>query len=120
LLLSISLLSFVSAIISLVSYTMFSVTSQQRDLAIMRALGAKPNMVLKIVFFETFLLVLAGVLFGVPASLFIVFTFLLPEPVVTVNTVLTIVGLMSTLMIALCLSSLQPARKAAHSAIQAS
>jgi ABC-type antimicrobial peptide transport system permease subunit len=117
LLLSLSLLSFVSAVVSLAGYTMLAVAGQQRDLAIMRALGAKPKMVLKIVFFENFLLVLAGALFGLPAGLLVVFMFFLREPVVTVNAALTIIGLMSTLIIALCLSSLQPARKAARNII---
>jgi ABC-type antimicrobial peptide transport system permease subunit len=117
LLLSLSLLSFVSAVVSLVGYTMLAVAGQQRDLAIMRALGAKPKMILKIVLFENFLLVLAGALFGLPAGLLVVFTFFLREPVVTVNAALTIIGLMSTLIAALCLSSLQPARKAAQNII---
>jgi ABC-type antimicrobial peptide transport system permease subunit len=117
LLLYLSLLSFVSAVVSLVGYTMLAIAGQQGDLAIMRALGARPKMVLAVVLFETFLLVLAGAVIGLPAGLIIVFTFFLREPVITASAALTIVGLMSTLMIVLCLSSLQPARKAARIAI---
>jgi ABC-type antimicrobial peptide transport system permease subunit len=117
LLLSLSLLSFVSAVTSLVGFLMLSVSGQQRDLGIMRALGAKPRTVLKIVLFQTFLLILAGALFGFPIGLLVVLTFLIPDTVITQNAIVAIASLLSILFGTLCLASLYPARKAAQTPI---
>jgi len=116
-LLSLSLLSFISAITSLVGFLMLSVSGQQRDLGIMRALGAKPRTILKVILFQTFLLVLAGAVFGVPIGLAVILIFLIPEPVISQNAVVVIALLISGLIAALCLASLYPARKAAQISI---
>jgi ABC-type antimicrobial peptide transport system permease subunit len=120
LLLSLSLLSFISAVTSLVGFLTLSMSGQQRDLGIMRALGAKPRTVLMIVLFQTFLLVLVGALFGLPAGLAVVLLFLIPEPVISLNAVVIIVLLISGLIFALCLASLYLARRTAQSSIAAS
>jgi ABC-type antimicrobial peptide transport system permease subunit len=116
-LLSLSLLSFISAVTSLMGFLMLSVSAQQRDLGIMRALGTKPGTILKIILFQTFLLVIAGALFGVPIGLLAVLIFLIPEPVISQNAVLAIVLLISGLTATLCLASLYPAKKAAQTPI---
>jgi ABC-type antimicrobial peptide transport system permease subunit len=116
-LLSLSLLSFLSAVTSLVGFLTLSVSGQQRDLGIMRALGAKPGIILKVVVFQTFLLVLCGALFGLPVGMAVVLTFLIPEPVVSQNAVVVIVLLISGLIAALCLASFFPGRNAARTPI---
>ncbi|MBS7614199.1 hypothetical protein KEJ18_00430 [Candidatus Bathyarchaeota archaeon] len=116
-LLSLSLLSFVSAVTSLVRSLMLSVSSQQRDLGIMRALGANPGTILRTVLFQTFILVSAGALFGFPVGLAIILLFLIPEPVVSQNAVVAMVLLISGLITALCLTSLYSARKAAKTPV---
>jgi len=116
-LLSLSLLSFVSAVTSLVGFLMLSVSGQQRDLGIMCALGAKPGTVMRTVLFQTFLLVSVGALFGFPVGLAIVLVFLIPDPVVSQNAVVAMVLIISGLIAALCLASLYPARKAAKTPI---
>ena len=113
-LLSLSLLSFFSAVTSLVGFLTLSLSGQQRDLGIMRALGAKPGIILKVVVFQTFLLVLCGTLFGLPVGMAVVLTFLIPEPVVSQNAVVVIVLLISGLIVALCLASFFPGRNAAR------
>jgi len=115
--LSLSLLSFLSAVTSLVGFLTLSVSGQQRDLGIMRALGAKPGIILKVVVFQTFLLVLCGALFGLPVGMAVVLTFLIPEPVVSQNAVVVIALLISGLIAALCLASFYPGRKAARTPI---
>ncbi len=83
----------------------------------MRALGAKPETVMKLVLLETSLLVLAGGLIGLPIGLTIVFWFFIPEPVVSQTAAISIAALLSGLTGALCLSSLYPARKIAKTPI---
>ncbi len=113
-LLSLSLLSFLSAVTSLVGFLTLSVSGQQRDLGIMRALGAKPGIILKVVVLQTFLLVLCGALFGLPVGMAVVLTFLIPEPVVSQNAVVVIALLISGLIAALCFASFFPGRNAAR------
>ena len=111
LLLSLSLLSFISAVTSLMGFLMLSVSGQQRDLGIMRALGTKPGTILKILLFQTFLLVLPGALFGLPIGLAFVLIFLIPELVISQNAIVAITILLSVLIAALCLASLYPPKK---------
>ena len=115
--LSLSLLSFLSAVTSLVGFLMLSISGQQRDLGIMRALGAKPGTILRVVVLQTFILVLLGAVFGLPIGMAVVLTFLIPEPVVSQNAAVAITLLVSGLIAALCLSSLYPGRKAARTPI---
>jgi ABC-type antimicrobial peptide transport system permease subunit len=117
LLLSISLLSFISAVTSLVGFLMLSVSGQQRDLGIMRALGAKPGTMFRILLFQTFLLVFASALFGLPTGLLVILIFFIPDAVISLNTIVVTILLISVLFTALCLASLYPAKKAAHTPI---
>ncbi len=111
LLLSLSLFCFVNAVSSLAGYLMLSMSSQQRDLGIMRALGAKPRTITGLALFETALLVLVSGMIGLPIGTVIVFWFFIPEAVVSQRAILTAAGLLSGLLCALCLTSLYPARR---------
>lgn len=115
--LSLALVSFLSAVTSLVGFLTLSVSGQQRDLGIMRALGAKPGTILRVVVLQTFILVLLGAVFGVPIGVAVVLTFLIPQPVVSVNAAAAITLLVTGLIAALCLSSLYPGKKAAQTPI---
>jgi len=117
LMLSLSLFSFVNAILSLTGYLMLSISGQQRDLGIVRALGATPRTVVKLVLVETLMLVLAGVLIGLPIGAIVVFWFFIPEAVVSQTATLSMMGLISVLICALCLASLHPARRIARTPI---
>ena len=117
LMLSLSLFSFLNAILSLIGYLTLSISGQQRDFGIMRALGAKPGTVMKLVLFETLLLVLAAGSIGLPVGITIVLFFFIPEPVVSPTATLSIVALLSILSSALCLSSLFPSRRIAKTPI---
>jgi ABC-type antimicrobial peptide transport system permease subunit len=117
LLLSISLLSFVSAVTSLVGFLMLSVSGQQKDLGIMRALGAKPGTMFRILLLQTFLLVLASALFGLPTGLLVILIFFIPDAVISMNTIIVTTALISVLIAAMCLASLYPVRKATQTSI---
>jgi ABC-type antimicrobial peptide transport system permease subunit len=96
---------------------MLSVSGQQKDLGIMRALGAKPGTMFRILLFQTFLLILASAFFGLPTGLLVILIFFIPDAVISMNTIVVTTMLILAMIAALCLASLYPARKAAQTPI---
>ena len=103
------LFSFVTAILCLLSYMMLSVAGQQREFGMMRALGAKPKMVMKIVFMEALIVTLISGAVGIFVGLLFTFAFLIPDPVISQFTLLSVIGLLVLALGLLCLFSLYPA-----------
>jgi len=106
------LFSLVTATLCLLSYLMLSIAGQQREFGIMRALGAKPRNIMKIIFTQALLITLISGAIGISVGLFITFGFLIPEPVVSQNTLIFVAGCLLLALSLLCLSSLYPALKA--------
>ena len=106
------LFSLATATLCLLSYLMLSVAGQQREFGIMRALGAKPRNVMKIVFTQALLVTLISGVIGISVGLFVTFAFLIPEPVISQNTLVSVAGWLLFSLGLLCLSSLYPALKA--------
>lgn len=102
------------AVLCLVSFVMLSVARQRREFGIVRTLGAKPRTILKMVFVETFLIVLVGNVFGIPIGLTVTFLFLIPEPVLSAQAIILLVGWIAGTTFLLPLLSLYPARRAAR------
>lgn len=90
---------------------MLSLTGQQKDLVIMRALGAGPKAITRVIFAETFILVMAGGAIGLFSGTMVALWFFIPEAVVSKTAAMAIIGLLSGLIGILLLSSLYPARK---------
>jgi len=105
------LFSLATAIICLLSYMMLSITGQQREFGIMRALGAKPKTILKIVFTEALVITLISGAIGVFVGLLFTFVFLIPEPVISHFTLVSVAGWLLLALSFICLSSLYPAVK---------
>jgi len=105
------LLSLVTAIICLLSYMMLSVAGQQHEFGVMRALGTKPKGILKIVLAQALIIVLISGTAGVFIGLVIAFVFLIPEPILTFQNIVTIAAWMLLASGILSLSSLYPAAK---------
>jgi len=103
------LFSLATAVLCLLSYMMLSVAGQQREFGIMRALGAKPKMIMKIVFMEALIITLISGAVGIFVGLFFTFVFLIPEPVISQFTLFSVVGLLLLALSLLCLFSLYPA-----------
>ena len=101
-----SLISFASAIISLVCYSIVSISSQRRDFVMMRALGAKQSFIWKILVFRTFFLISVAGLVGIPIGLVFVFHFFISDPVVSLEAFITITILFFVLFVVLGISSL--------------
>jgi len=108
------LFSLIAASICLVGYVMLTVDEQRQEFGVLRAVGAKPSMVLNVVSGQSLLVLLSsyaiGVAFGIIATLLI----LVQEPLVTVYTVLEISGLLTVAFVATFVSSLYPALRFAR------
>ncbi|MEM2111831.1 MAG: FtsX-like permease family protein [Candidatus Bathyarchaeia archaeon] len=103
-----------NAILPLIGYLTISISSQQKDFSIMRALGARPKTVIEVIVTQTFLLVLAGAIIGLPVGAIIILWFFIPDAVISQTAVLFIAALLSMLIGILCLSSLYPSIKIAR------
>jgi len=103
--------SLVTATLCLLGYRVLSIASQKRDLSIMRALGAKPLTIVKLMFAESFLILLVSGAIGIFTGFFMSFVFLIPEPVVTNNALISIFGWLLLALGLICLSSLYLAIK---------
>jgi len=106
------LFSIATAAISLFSYLMLSISGQQHEFGIMRALGAKPKSIMKIVLSQAFLIILVSAAIGISVGLLITFKFLIPEPLISQSTLVSIGELLLLIVGILCASSLYPALKA--------
>jgi ABC-type antimicrobial peptide transport system permease subunit len=101
-----------TAAISLLSYLMLSISGQQHEFGVMRALGAKPKSVMKIVFSQALIIVLVSGAIGVSVGLFITFKFLILDPVLSQATLIFVSAGLAAVLVLLCVSSLYPALKA--------
>ena len=111
------LFSLATAVLCLLSYMMLSVAGQQREFGMMRALGAKPKMVMKIVFMEALIVTLISGAVGIFVGLFFTFEFLIPDPVISQFTLLSVIGLLILALGLLCLFSLYPAVRVAKKSV---
>jgi ABC-type antimicrobial peptide transport system permease subunit len=111
------LFSFVTAILCLLSYMMLSVAGQQREFGMMRALGAKPKIIMKIVFMEALIVTLISGAVGIFVGLFFTFVFLIPDPVISQFTLLSVIGVLILALGLLCLFSLYPAVRVAKKSV---
>jgi ABC-type antimicrobial peptide transport system permease subunit len=107
-----SLSSLVTATLCLLSYMMLSITGQQRDLGIMRALGAKPKTILKTIFTQALLIVLASAATGVVVGFTVTLLFLIPEAVISPTTLASVIVWLVIALSLICLTSLYPALRA--------
>lgn len=111
------LLSIATAAISLLSYLMLSISGQQHEFGVMRALGAKPRSIIKIVFSEALLIIVVSAAIGISVGLFITFALLIPEPIISQSALISIGGWLTLIIGILCASSLYPAMKAVKKTI---
>jgi ABC-type antimicrobial peptide transport system permease subunit len=106
------LFSLATAAISLLSYLMLSISVQQHEFGVMRALGAKPRSIMKIVFSQAAIIILVSGAIGISAGLFLTFKFLIPDPVISQSTLISVSAWLLAILGLLCVSSLYPALKA--------
>ncbi len=96
---------------------MLSIAGQRRELGIMRALGAKPKEVLKIILTQTLLVTLISGGIGVLGGLLVIFSFLIPEPVISLHSIAVIAASILLALFLLILAGLYPGFKFTKSSI---
>jgi ABC-type antimicrobial peptide transport system permease subunit len=103
------LFSLVAASLCLIGYVMLSIAEQRQEFGVLRALGAKPGTILKIVSGQSFVVLLAGYAVGVAFGIIATLLILVPNPFVTNYTVMEIAGWLLVALIATFIVSLYPA-----------
>jgi putative ABC transport system permease protein len=111
------LFSLGTAAISLLSYLMLSVSGQQHEFGVMRALGAKPRNIVKIVLSQAFMVLLVSGVVGVFVGLLVTFWFLIPQPVITQTALVTLSVDLVVVLVFLGLFSVYPALKATKKSV---
>ncbi|MEM3695016.1 MAG: FtsX-like permease family protein [Candidatus Bathyarchaeia archaeon] len=103
------LFSLLSASLCLAGYVMLAITEQRQEFGVLRAVGAKPKAVVKVVSWQSITILLSscivGIAFGVMATLLI----LVPEPLVTSYTIMEIAGILFMALVTIFAVSLYPA-----------
>ncbi len=100
--LPLSLSSLLNAVFCLLGYMALALMSQRRDLGIMRALGAKPRTMIKMLFSQSLMLVIISGAVGVSLGLVVTFAFFIPEATISqaslpivAGSILLVLGVMS-------------------------
>ncbi len=111
------LFSLLSASLCLISYVMLAITEQRQEFGVLRAVGAKPNAVVKIVSEQSLLVLLSSYAIGIAFGIIITLLILVPKPLVTSYTVIEIAGWLLISLAATFILSLYPAIKFAKKPI---
>jgi ABC-type antimicrobial peptide transport system permease subunit len=111
------LFSLVSASLCLIGYVMLAIAEQRQEFGVLRAVGAKPRTVVKIVSGQSLLVLLSSCAIGIAFGTIITLLILVPNPVVTVYTVAEIAGWLLIGLAATFIFSLYPAVRFARKPI---
>lgn len=111
------LLSLSAATLCLIGYVVLSMNEQRQEFAILRAVGAKPKTILKIVATQTLLILLSSWAAGISLGIMITLLTLIPEPFVTAYTIIDIASWLLLAWVAIFIISLYPALRFARKPI---
>ena len=111
------LFSLVAASLCLIGYVMLTITEQRQEFGVLRAVGAKPRTVVKIVSGQSFIVLLSSYAAGIAIGIILTLLILVPEPLVTSYTVIEIAGWLLIALAATFIFSLYPAVKFAEKPI---
>ena len=103
------LFSLVAASLCLVCYVMLAVDEQRQEFGVLRAVGARPSMVLNVVSGQSLLILLSSYGVGIAFGIITILLILVQQPLVTVATVFEISALLTVALVATFASSLYPA-----------
>jgi putative ABC transport system permease protein len=88
------LLSLFAACLCLTGYVALTISEQHQEYGVLRALGAKPSTILRIVATQSFIVSLGSFAAGVALGIMVTLLILVPQPVITAFTVIEIAGWM--------------------------
>ena len=103
--------SLASASLCLMCYITLILTEQRQEFGVLRALGAKPKTVLKIVSWQSIVVLLSSYALGIAFGVIITLLILVPEPLVTSFTIIEIAWWLLMALVATFIFSLYPAIK---------
>jgi len=102
------ILSLAAAAVSLMGYVALTVGEQRQEFGILRALGARPRTVARIVMLQNLLVLLSSWAAGVALGIITTLLVLIPQPVVASNNIIELSAWLLIAMVALFASSLYP------------
>jgi putative ABC transport system permease protein len=103
------LISLFAASLCLIAYVMLTITEQRQEFGVLRALGANPKTIVKIVSGQSLVVLLSSCAAGIAFGIIITLLILIPEPLVTSFTVAEISGWLLTALALTFIFSLYPA-----------
>jgi ABC-type lipoprotein release transport system permease subunit len=103
------LISLFAASLCLIAYVMLTITEQRQEFGVLRALGANPKTIIKIVSGQSLVVLLSSCAAGIAFGIIVTLLILVPEPIVTGFTVAEISGWLLTALAATFIFSLYPA-----------
>jgi ABC-type antimicrobial peptide transport system permease subunit len=103
--------SLVAAAICLVGYVMLSISEQCQELDILRAIGAKPRTIIKIISGQSSIVLLSCYALGIISGISLTLLILVPKPFVTGFTMVEIVGWLLIVLATTFVFALYPAIK---------
>lgn len=103
------LISLFAASLCLIAYVMLTITEQRQEFGVLRALGANPNTIVKIVSGQSLVVLLSSCAAGIAFGIIITLLILIPEPLITSFTVAEISGWLLTALATTFIFSLYPA-----------
>lgn len=108
------LFSLASAALCFIGYVMLAITEQHQEFGILRALGAEPKTIVKIVAIQNLVVLLSSYACGVSFGIIITLLILVQKPLVTSYTVIQIAGWLLAALTATFISSIYPAARFAR------
>ncbi len=111
------ILSLCAAALCMISYVFLTINEQRQEFGILRAVGAKPRAVIKIVTAQNLIVLLASWSTGIAVGIIVTLLILIPEPFVTSSTIVEIAAWLSVALAAIFVSSLYPALRFARKPI---
>jgi len=111
------LLTLLSATLCLVGYMILAVDEQRQEFAMLRAVGAKPKMIIKISAIQSAIILCSSFAVGIPIGVITTIMILMTNPLVTTLTVTVISIWLVSALIVMFLLSLYPAFRLAKTPI---
>jgi len=111
------LFTLVSAALCLVGYMMLAVDEQHQEFAVLRAVGAKPKIVIFILAIQSIIVLVSSFAVGISLGTIITLLILMKQPLVTSVTILEITGWLLAALAGMFIFSLYPAFRLAKTSI---
>jgi ABC-type antimicrobial peptide transport system permease subunit len=111
------LFTLISAALCLVSYMMLSIDEQRQEFAMLRAVGARPRLIVNISAIQSAIVLLSSFGIGISFGVIITLIILMTNPIVTSTTIVEIVAWFISALLIMFLLSLYPAFRIAKTSI---